>query len=106
MQISKSFVAALCCVLLFLTVPGRVIAALPARYTAAYAAENMGDQSSQSADSDTFDPFNMLEESEKQENGQFGAMPDMKLMLKAVEIIGDTPLDALDSDQRNADSFI
>lgn len=99
MQISKSLIAALCCVLLFLAVPGRAIAASPASYTVTYTAESEDSPSSQSADSDTFDPFNMLEESDQQESGQFGTMPDMKLMLEAVKIIGDTPLDELDADQ-------
>ena len=102
MQISKSLPAALCCVLLFLAVPGRtmeVFAAPPASYTVTCAAESADDSSSQSADPDTFDPFNMLEESDQQESGQFGAMPDMKRMLGAVEIIGDTPLDQLSADQ-------
>ncbi len=99
MQIGKSFAMAFCCLLLFLTAPGGAAAALPVSHTVAYAAERADGLPSESTDSDTFDPFHMLEESEQQESGQFGTMPDMKLMLKAVEIIGDTPIDALDADQ-------
>lgn len=101
MQISKSFMAVLCCVLLFLTVPGKVDAASPAGYTVTYTAESGSIPPSQSTEPDTFDPFHMLEESEsgQQESGPFGTMPDMKLMLDAVQIIGDTPLDELDADQ-------
>lgn len=101
MQISKSIIAALCCVLLFLAVPCRaeVLAATPAGSAVTCAAESAGGSPSQSADPDTFDPFNMLEESDQQESGQFGAMPDMKRMRIAVEIIGDTPLDQLSAEQ-------